>query len=114
MAEIQREVFPWGVKLSVRPFAKLKAEIAALAIHAEISLPKEGDSPVVKINFTTVPWSFSLHLADAQLWHGAFGALMEEARNVAASMKAEKAKPAKPPKAKRTKPVKPTKAKRRS
>ena len=106
MAEIQREVFPWGVKLSVRPFAKLKAEIAALAIHAEISLPKEGDSPVVKINFTTVPWSFSLHLADAQLWHGAFGALMEEARNVAASMKAEKTKPARS--------VKPAKGKRRA
>lgn len=106
MAEIQREVFPWGVKLSVRPFAKLKAEIAALAIHAEISLPKEGDSPVVKVNFTTVPWSFSLHLADAQLWHGAFGALVEEARSVAASMKAEKAK--------RTKPAKPAKGKRRS
>ena len=109
MATIQREVFPWGVKLSVRPFAKLKAEIAAMAIHAEISLPKEGDSPVVKINFTTVPWSFSLHLADAQLWHEAFGALMEEARNVAASMKAEKAKPVKA-----AKPAKPAKAKRRA
>jgi len=94
MADIQREVFPWGVKLTVYPFAKLKAEIATLAIHSEIKLPREGRSPEVKINFTTVPRTFWLRPGEAQLWHEAFGALMEEARDVAASMKAEKAKSA--------------------
>jgi hypothetical protein len=110
MATIQREVFPWGVKLSVRPFAKLKAEIAALAIHSEVSLPKEAESPQVKVNFTTVPWTFSLRLTEAQLWHEAFGALIEETRNVMASMKAEKPKPSVKP----AKSAKPAKGKRRS
>jgi len=86
MSLIQREVFNWGVRLTVRPFAGHKA-LGGMVIFAEISLPRPNRGSTVKIMFSAALAAASLGLPDAQAWQNAMSALLIEARSIVVEMK---------------------------
>jgi hypothetical protein len=115
---IQREVFAWGVRLSVRPFAD--SEYQNLEIVSEVSHYKPGRGSEIRITFTGVSVT-PLRIIDAQTWREALDAIINETRSLAAEMKtaaaakAEKpeSKPESKPDPKPTKVAKPKTAKKK-
>ena len=96
---VQREVFDWGVQLTVKPFSD-----KALEIRAEIVLPKATRGADAKISFNGVTFAEPFKLIEAQTWVEAMSALIQEVRGVTSEMKnaaktAKTAKTAEKPKA---------------
>ncbi|MEN6367715.1 MAG: hypothetical protein ABFC88_12965 [Thermoguttaceae bacterium] len=94
---IKREVFGWGVRLTVQPFTS--GEYQPLTIQSDICRYKAGRGSEIRITFTGVSVS-PLRIVDAQTWHEAMGAIISETRTVATEMKtaaskADEKKPAK-------------------
>ncbi len=88
---IQREVFNWGVKLSVKPLPTTKP---TLALHAEISHPKPSRSVEAGLSFSGVSQADPLRIVEAQTWIEALTALVQETRGVIAELKNEAKKKA--------------------
>jgi hypothetical protein len=80
---VEREVFDWGVQLTVKPFPGTRT----LEIRAEIMLPKATRGADVKISFNGVTFAEPLKLIEAQTWCEAMTALIQETRGVVAEMK---------------------------
>lgn len=98
---IEREVFSWGVRLTVRPFTA--GEHQSLTIQSEISHYKRGRGSDIRITFPGVS-VVPLRIVDAQTWREALGAIIDETRSVAGEMKTESAKLAAKPKSAKLKP----------
>jgi len=92
---IDREVFAWGVRLSVLPFTS--GENQGLTIQSEISHYKSGRGSEIRITFPGVSLT-PLRIIDAQTWNEALGAIINETRAVMAEMKTAAAKTKKPAK----------------
>lgn len=90
-AMIDREVFAWGVRLTVSPFTG--GENQGLTIQSEISHYKPGRGSDIRITFPGVSVT-PLRIIDAQTWNEALGAIINETRSVQAEMKTAAAKPA--------------------
>ncbi|MFZ5833155.1 MAG: hypothetical protein ACOY3P_23965 [Planctomycetota bacterium] len=106
MPAIKREVFDWGVRLTVQPF--MAGENQLLAIRSEIGNYRYNRGCDVRITFPGVSLT-PLRVVDAQTWHGALGEIIKQTRAVEVEMKAAATKAAKSAKS-----AKPAKARKRS
>lgn len=88
---IQREVFNWGVKLTVKPLPDTKP---TLVLNVEISRPKPSRGVAAGISFSGVTQADALRIVEAQTWIEAFTALVQETRGVIAELKNEEKKKA--------------------
>jgi len=83
---IEREVFDWGVRLTVHPFKG--TEKKAIAICSEIDRYEAGRSGKVRITFPAALIQNPLRLVDAQAWYEAMRAIVTDTRAVQAEMRA--------------------------
>jgi hypothetical protein len=81
---VEREIFSWGVRLSVRPFAN--GAYPNLIIQSEISHYKPSCGSEIRITFSGVSVT-PLRIIDAQIWREALEAIINETRSVANEMK---------------------------
>ena len=88
---IERQSLAWGVRLTVRPFAS--GEYQNLLIQSEISHYKAGRGSEIRITFSGAAMT-PLRIIDAQTWHEAMGAIINETRAVVVEMKTAAAKAA--------------------
>ena len=82
---VPRAVYDWGIELTIQPFEG-DATLGALAVRAEINLPRENRRPAVRVTFTGATTSTPLTLVQAQTWASALNAIIVEARTVMAEM----------------------------
>ncbi len=87
---IERDVFDWGVRLTVHPFKGTKNQ--AMVIRSEVGLHKPGRGCEVRITFSAASLQSSLRLLDAQTWCEALNAIIADTRAVKAEMKTEATK----------------------
>ena len=88
---IEREVFDWGVRLTVHPFKGTKTQ--AMVIRSEIGLYKPGRGCGVRITFSAASFQSALRLLDAQTWREAITAIIAATRAVQAEMKTAARRP---------------------
>jgi hypothetical protein len=82
---IPRTVYDWGIELTTMPFEG-DAALGALAVRAEIDLPRGDRRSAVRITFAGSTTSTPLTLVQAQTWVSALNAIIAESRTVMAEM----------------------------
>lgn len=77
---IDREAFDWGIRLTANPFRGTDKH--ALVIRSEIRNYRAGRGSEVYITFPAASLQTPLRLLDAQTWHTALGAIIDDTRAV--------------------------------